>query len=72
MAVPDETILEIDQQGELLQLTLNRPHSANALSPELTEALIQALTQTPGVRLCVIRAADDIFVQALIFLIWTA
>ena len=61
MAVPDETILEIDQQGELLQLTLNRPRSANALSPELTEALIQALTQTPGVRLCVIRAAGRHF-----------
>jgi len=61
MAVPDETILEIDQQGELLQLTLNRPRSANALSPELTEALIQALTQTPGVRLCVIRSAGRHF-----------
>ena len=55
MPPPDEKILEIDQQGDLLQLTLNRPHSANALSPALTEALIEALTQTAGVRLCVIR-----------------
>ena len=61
MPVPDERILEIDQQGDLLQLTLNRPSSANALSPELTEALIQALTQTAGVRLCVIRGAGRHF-----------
>ena len=61
MPVPDETILEIDQQGDLLQLTLNRPSSANALSPELTEALIQALTQAAGVRLCVIRGAGRHF-----------
>ena len=61
MARPDETILEIDQQDDLLQLTLNRPHSANALSPGLTEALIQALTQTAGVRLCVIRGAGRHF-----------
>ncbi|MFC1560534.1 enoyl-CoA hydratase/isomerase family protein, partial [Pseudomonadota bacterium] len=61
MPAPDETILEIDQQGDLLQLTLNRPSSANALSPELTEALIQALTQTAGVRLCVIRGAGRHF-----------
>ena len=61
MPRPDETVLEIDQQDDLLQLTLNRPHSANALSPELTEALIRALTQTKGVRLCVIRGAGRHF-----------
>ena len=61
MPHPDGKILEIDQQDDLLQLTLNRPHSANALSPELTEALIQALTQTAGVRLCVIRGAGRHF-----------
>jgi enoyl-CoA hydratase/carnithine racemase len=61
MPRPDETVLEIDQQDDLLQLTLNRPHSANALSPELTEALIRALTQTAGVRLCVIRGAGRHF-----------
>jgi enoyl-CoA hydratase/carnithine racemase len=61
MPRPDEPILEIDQQDDLLQLTLNRPHCANALSPELTEALLQAFTQTAGVRLCVIRGAGRHF-----------
>ena len=61
MPRPDEPILEIDQQDDLLQLTLNRPHSANALNPDLTEALIRALTQTAGIRLCVIRGAGRHF-----------
>jgi enoyl-CoA hydratase/carnithine racemase len=61
MTSPDETILKIEQADGLLQLTLNRPHSANALNPDLTEALIQALTQAKDIRLCVIRGAGRHF-----------
>lgn len=61
MTNPDETILKIEQADGLLQLTLNRPHSANALSLDLAEALIEALTQTNDVRLCVIRGAGRHF-----------
>jgi enoyl-CoA hydratase/carnithine racemase len=61
MASPDETILKIEQADGLLQLTLNRPASANALNPDLTEALIQALSQSQDIRLCVIRGAGRHF-----------
>jgi enoyl-CoA hydratase/carnithine racemase len=61
MTSPDETILKIEQADGVLQLTLNRPHSANALNPDLTEALIQALTQAKDIRLCVIRGAGRHF-----------
>ena len=61
MASLDETILKIEQSDGLLQLTLNRPHSANALNPELTEALIQAFMQAQDIRLCVIRGAGRHF-----------
>jgi len=61
MTSPDETVLKIEQADGLLQLTLNRPHSANALNPDLTEALLQALTQTQGIRLCVIRGTGRHF-----------
>jgi enoyl-CoA hydratase/carnithine racemase len=57
----DETILKIEQADGLLQLTLNRPSSANALNPDLTEALIQTLSQAQDVRLCVIRGAGRHF-----------
>lgn len=61
MTNPDGTILKLEQNDDLLLLTLNRPHSANALNPELTEALVQAITQTENVRLCVIRGAGRHF-----------
>jgi len=35
MTSPDGTILEVEQHDGLLQLRLNRPDSANALSPDL-------------------------------------
>lgn len=38
-----------------LSITLQRPKSANALSPAMVEALIQTLTQTSDVRSCTIR-----------------
>jgi enoyl-CoA hydratase/carnithine racemase len=61
MTSPDETVLKIEQTDGLLELTLNRPHHANALNPELTEALIEALTQTQDIRLCVIRGVGRHF-----------
>jgi len=57
----DETIIKVEQDDGLLQLTLNRPDSANALSPDLTEALIQAVTQAKNVRLCTLRGAGRHF-----------
>ena len=49
-------VLLVEQQEDVLTLTLNRPESANALNPELVEALLAQITQAQGVRLCVIRA----------------
>jgi enoyl-CoA hydratase/carnithine racemase len=61
MTNPDDTILKVEQNDGLLQLTLNRPDSANALSPGLTEALIRAITQSKETRLCVLRGAGRHF-----------
>lgn len=61
MTSTDDTILKVKQNDGLLQLTLNRPDSANALSPDLTEALIRAVTQSKGIRLCVLRGAGRHF-----------
>ena len=58
---PDKTPLAYEQQDGLLTLTLNRPQKANALNAELTEALIEAVTQCSEVRLCVIRGAGRHF-----------
>jgi enoyl-CoA hydratase/carnithine racemase len=55
MTSPADPILKAEQQDGLLQLTLNRPDSANALNPELTEALIEAITGAEDVRLCALR-----------------
>ena len=61
MNSPDDKILVIEQSDGLLWLTLNRPNSANALSPELTEALLETITQAEDVRLCVLRGAGRHF-----------
>ncbi len=61
MTSPDDTILEVEQSDGLLQLTLNRPQSANALNPDLTEALIEAITGAQQVRLCALRGAGRHF-----------
>ena len=47
--------LLVQQDQGILSLTLNRPVSANALSPELVEFLIETIQRARGVRLCVIR-----------------
>jgi len=61
MTSPDDTILEVEQHDGLLQLRLNRPDSANALSPDLVEALIQTIAQAQETRLCVLRGAGRHF-----------
>jgi enoyl-CoA hydratase/carnithine racemase len=61
MTNTDDSLLKVEQHDGLLQLTLNRPDSANALSPDLTEALIQAITQSRDIRLCVLRGAGRHF-----------
>ncbi len=61
MTRPDNTILKIELNDGLLQLTLNRPDNANALSPDLTEALIQTITQAKEIRLCILRGAGRHF-----------
>ena len=61
MTSPDDTILEVEQNDGLLQLRLNRPDSAKALSPDLVEALIRAIAQAQETRLCVLRGAGRHF-----------
>lgn len=53
--------LRVERDGGLLTLTLNRPDNANALSPALVEALIDALSGAEGARLCVLRGAGRHF-----------
>ena len=55
MAATSSAELQVARDGGLLSLTLDRPESANALSPALVEALIEALTAAQDVRLCVLR-----------------
>ena len=61
MIQTDNTVLKVERDEARLQLTLNRPDNANALNPELTEALIEAVTQARDTRLCVIRGAGRHF-----------
>ena len=55
MTALNESELLVNKEGALLTLTLNRPDSANALSPELVEAFITVLSTTKNVRCCVIK-----------------
>ncbi len=48
--------LKVERNGNALTLTLNRPDSANALSPDLVEALLAEITTATDIRLCVIKA----------------
>jgi enoyl-CoA hydratase/carnithine racemase len=61
MSTSEESILQIERQKGIMTLTLNRPESANALSPELTETLIETLTSAKDVQLAVIRGAGRHF-----------
>ena len=49
------------QDADLLTLTLDRPGNANALSPDLVEALIETLAAARDVRLCVLRGEGKHF-----------
>jgi enoyl-CoA hydratase/carnithine racemase len=55
------TPLEVVADGDLATLTLNRPDNANALSPELVEALIAALENPGSARMFVLRGAGRLF-----------
>lgn len=48
--------LLVEQNEQQLTLTLNRPDASNSLTPELVEAMINALTGVYSIRLCVIKA----------------
>lgn len=54
-------MLLVDQGEGILTLTLNRPESANALSPALVEELIAALVSAGDFSLCVIRGEGKHF-----------
>ncbi|MEM7222146.1 MAG: enoyl-CoA hydratase/isomerase family protein [Pseudomonadota bacterium] len=55
------SVLEVERDGDRLTLTLNRPGSANALSPDLVERLIERLERPGDLRLCVLRGAGKHF-----------
>lgn len=51
----EKSALLIEYNNGIQYLTLNRPDSANALSPNLVEALIQTITEAENIHMCVIR-----------------
>lgn len=53
--------LTIERDGDVLGLTLDRPGNANALSPDLVEALIEVLSEPRDIRLCVLRGTGRHF-----------
>jgi enoyl-CoA hydratase/carnithine racemase len=55
------SVLNIRQHEDMLTLTLNRAENANALSPELVEAMIDALGPAQEIRLCILRAEGKNF-----------
>jgi enoyl-CoA hydratase len=57
-----EPILLAEMRGQILVLTINRPERMNALSPELSEALIEAFVEAgadDGVRAIVLTSVGD-------------
>ena len=50
-----EPVLLVEKKADLLILTLNRSANANALNPELVEALLHEIDRAVDIRLCVIR-----------------
>ncbi len=53
--------VSIDCSDGALSITLNRPESVNALSPDMVEAIIDGLSNVDGVRSCVIRGIGKHF-----------
>ncbi len=56
-----EPILVVNEDSGVLSVTLNRPDSANALSPELVEALLNVFNNSGNCRLCIIRGNGQNF-----------
>lgn len=57
-----DSVLLIQQEGGVTELTLNRPDKRNALSAELVDALLQAVeSRPPGTRLVVFRGVGKSF-----------
>ncbi|MEM7170010.1 MAG: enoyl-CoA hydratase/isomerase family protein [Pseudomonadota bacterium] len=54
-------VLKVEHEDSLLVLTLSRPENANALSPDLVEELIRALTSAEGIRFCLLRGSGKHF-----------
>ena len=55
-------ILMAEARDHILVLTINRPERMNALSPELSEALIEAFVEAgadPGVRAIILTSVGD-------------
>lgn len=50
-----------EQDNDVLTLQLNRPKQANAMSLELSESILKAITESEGVRLAVIRSTSQNF-----------
>jgi len=64
MSESPEPVLLVDDRGPVRRLTLNRPHSLNALNAELMEALAAAVAAAgadDGVRVVVVRGAGRAF-----------
>lgn len=58
------TSLQIEREGRILRLTLNRPAKRNALSAELCRSLLQALAEADadaGVGAVLLQAAGQVF-----------
>ena len=53
-ATTDQPVL-IERTDGALSVTLNRPDSVNALSPEMVELLIDCLSESQGIQSCIIR-----------------
>jgi enoyl-CoA hydratase/carnithine racemase len=55
MSEHPQPVLIVEKKDDLLILTLNRSDNANALNPELVEALLHEIDKAVDIRLCVIR-----------------
>ncbi len=69
MSEHPQPVLIVEKKDDLLILTLNRSDNANALNPELVEALLHEIDKAVDIRLCVIRGNGRHFCAGLICLI---
>jgi enoyl-CoA hydratase len=56
--------LLVEQRGQVLVVTMNRPEARNALSPEMTRLMAQAwdrVDSDPGIRVCILTGAGGAF-----------